>query len=75
MVEKFRPRRRGQARHMWWEYIIIVGVLILGGWGFLTFVRFQTRMLSRKSDRSVESIYRNYADDKPPKSAPPSPRA
>lgn len=46
---------------MWWEYIIIVAVLILGVYCFLVFTRFETRQLSRKSDRSAESIYRNYA--------------
>jgi hypothetical protein len=26
------------------------------------FTRFETHQLSRKSDRSAESLYRNYAD-------------
>lgn len=47
---------------MWWEYIIIVAVLVLGGYCFKVFTGFETRLLSRKSDRSAESIYRNYAD-------------
>jgi hypothetical protein len=51
---------------MWWEYIIIAAVLVLGCYCFRMFTRFQTGVLSRKSTRSAESIYRNYADDKPP---------
>jgi hypothetical protein len=47
---------------VWWEYIIIAAVLILGVYCFLVFTRFETHQLSRKSDRSAESLYRNYAD-------------
>jgi hypothetical protein len=46
---------------VWWEYIIIAGVLVLGGYCFRVFTRFETQQLSRRSDRSAESIYRNYA--------------
>ncbi len=46
---------------MWWEYIIIAALLVLGVYCFLVFTRFETHQLSRKSDRSAESIYRNYA--------------
>jgi hypothetical protein len=37
-------------------------VLILGVYCFRVFTRFETHQLSRKSDRSAESIYSNYAD-------------
>jgi hypothetical protein len=46
---------------MWWEYVIIVAVLALGIYGFLTMVGFETRMLSRHTDRAAESMYTGYA--------------
>jgi hypothetical protein len=48
--------------HVWWEYVIIAAVLVLGVYSFKVLTNFQTRQLSRKSTRSAESIYRNYAD-------------
>ena len=53
---------RIEAIDVWWEYILIAGVLILGIYSFRVFTRYQTHQLSRKSDRTAESIYRNYAD-------------
>lgn len=55
---------------MWWEYVIIAAVLILGVYCFRVFTRFETHQLSRKSDRSAASIYSNYAD--PDKGSGPS---
>lgn len=47
---------------MWWEYIVAVVVLILAGAGFVSIARFQTRNLSRKTNRTVDSMYGSYAD-------------
>jgi len=47
---------------MWWQYLIIAAVILLGIYGFLTFTRFETRFLSRRTDRTVESMYPSYAD-------------
>ena len=37
-------------------------MLILGLYGFLVLVGLQKRMLTRKTDRTAESMYDNYAD-------------
>ena len=48
---------------MWWvNDIVVPAVLILGVYGFLVLVGFQKRMLTRKTDRTAESMYDNYAD-------------
>lgn len=47
---------------MWWQYIIIAAVILLGIYGFLTFTRFETRFLSRRTDRTAADLYPHYAD-------------
>ena len=47
---------------MWWEYIVIAAVLIFGVYCFLAIVGFETRLLTRKTDRTAESMYGSYAD-------------
>ena len=47
---------------MWWEYIIIAAVLLLGIYGFLTLTGFETRTLSRRTDRTAADMYASYAD-------------
>ena len=47
---------------MWWEYIIIVMVLIAGIYAFRQFVGFETRSLTRKTTRKAEDMYGYYAD-------------
>jgi len=47
---------------VWWEYIIIAAVLLLGIYAFLVFTGFETRNLSRRTTRTAESMYGNYAD-------------
>ena len=51
-----------KAIEVWWQYIIIVVVLALGVYGFSVLTGFETRMLSRKTKRTAESMYSNYAD-------------
>jgi hypothetical protein len=47
---------------VWWQYIIIAAVLLLGIYGFLVFTRFETRNLSRRTTRTAEDMYPGYAD-------------
>ncbi|HWG14463.1 MAG TPA: hypothetical protein VG268_14410 [Streptosporangiaceae bacterium] len=46
----------------WWEtilFLIAVGVAI---WGFISMVGVRTRFLTRKTTRSAQDLYDNYAD-------------
>jgi hypothetical protein len=47
---------------VWWEYIIIAAVLAFGIYAFLTLTGFETKILSRRTNRAAESMYSNYAD-------------
>jgi hypothetical protein len=47
---------------VWWQYIIIAAVILLGIYGFLTLTRFETRFLSRRTDRTAADLYPSYAD-------------
>jgi hypothetical protein len=46
---------------VWWQYIIIAAVILLGIYGFLVFTRFETRNLSRRTDRTAADMYPGYA--------------
>ena len=47
---------------MWWQYIIIAAVILLGIYGFLVFTGFETRNLSRRTSRTAADMYPGYAD-------------
>lgn len=48
---------------MWWlDDIVIPAFLIFGVYCFLVLVGFRTRMLTRKTTRTAESMYDSYAD-------------
>jgi hypothetical protein len=47
---------------MWWEDILIAALLLVGVGCFLSLVGFRTRLLTRKTDRTAESLYPNFAD-------------
>jgi hypothetical protein len=47
---------------VWWQYIIIAAVILLGIYGFLVFTRFETRNLSRRTNRTAADMYPSYAD-------------
>ncbi len=49
---------------MWWEYVVIAVLLIFGVYAFLALVGFKARLLTRKTSRTAESMYSNYADPK-----------
>jgi type II secretory pathway component PulL len=47
---------------MWWQYVIMAVVAIVVVYAFVSLTRFQTRRLSRKTDRTAEDMYDSYAD-------------
>ena len=47
---------------MWWQYVIMAVVAIVVVYAFVTLTGFQTRRLTRKTDRTAEDIYDSYAD-------------
>jgi hypothetical protein len=47
---------------MWWIYIVVVALMIFGVYGFCLIVGFETRWLTRKTDRRAEDLYDKYAD-------------
>jgi predicted Holliday junction resolvase-like endonuclease len=56
------PQLSRQVIEVWWQIIVIVAVLIFVIYLFLVIVGFRTRLLTRKTDRTAESMYSNYAD-------------
>jgi hypothetical protein len=46
----------------WWEYVLVVAVLLAGIYGFLVLTGYTTRFLSSGTDRTADSMYDNYAD-------------
>jgi hypothetical protein len=46
----------------WWEYVLVVAVLLAGVYGFWVLARYVTRFLSSGTDRTADSMYGNYAD-------------
>lgn len=46
----------------WWGYVLFLIVVAVAVWGFVSLVRFRTRDLSRKTDRTAEDMYPTYAD-------------
>lgn len=47
---------------MWWQYLIGAVVVIVVVYAFISLVRFQTRRLSSRTNRTAEDVYDNYAD-------------
>jgi hypothetical protein len=45
-----------------WLDIVIVALFIFAGYAFLRLIGFQTSRLSRRTKRTAESLYPNYAD-------------
>src|SRR5215471_4520183 len=44
---------RGSVMAVWWEYLVIPVLMILGIYGFLVIAGFETRLLSRKQRRQA----------------------
>jgi hypothetical protein len=49
---------------MWWEYIVIAAAIAFGVYAFRVLVGFETRILTRRTDRTAENMYRDYAGPK-----------
>jgi hypothetical protein len=49
---------------MWWEYVIAAAALILLVYMLAVITGFQTRWLSRRTGRTAESMYGEFADSK-----------
>jgi len=47
---------------VWWIYIVVVVLRAAGIYAFVEVVGFRTRLLTRKSSKTAESMYDNYAD-------------
>ena len=47
---------------MWWEYVIVAVILLFGIYAFLVLTGFETRILSRRTTRTAESMYASHAD-------------
>jgi hypothetical protein len=47
---------------MWWLDVIIVALFAAAVYGFVLLVRSQTRSMSRKTTRTAEDMYDDYAD-------------
>lgn len=46
----------------WWEALIFFAVVIVAIWGFLSMVGLRTRSLSRRTDRTAQDMYDQFAD-------------
>jgi hypothetical protein len=46
----------------WWEAVLFFAAVILASWGFASIVGLRTRTLTRRTDRSAQDMYDNFAD-------------
>lgn len=49
---------------MWWQYIIIVALIVGGIYGFVVLVRYMTQQMTRKTDRRPEDMYDEFSSDR-----------
>lgn len=49
---------------MWWEWVIAAIVVAIVIYSFAALAGFETRVLTRKTDRTAEQMYPNYAGRK-----------
>jgi len=52
---------------MWWEYALIVAVLIAGIYSFGKLAGFEKRVLTHRTSRTAEDMYGNYPDPRQPR--------
>ena len=45
----------------WWEAILFFAAVILAIWGFVSMVGFRTRFLTRRTDRTAQDMYGEFA--------------
>ena len=46
----------------WWMYIVVSGILLFGIYAFVELIGVRTRWITRRTDRTAESLYDNYGD-------------
>lgn len=46
----------------WWETLLFFAAVIVAIWGFASLVGFRTRSLTRRTDRTAEQMYDQFAD-------------
>ena len=46
----------------WWEAFLFFAAVILAIWGFVSIVGFRTRTLTRRTDRTAQDMYDEFAD-------------
>lgn len=46
----------------WWGYVLFLMAVAIAIWGFISLVRFRTRELSHKTDRTAQDLYPSFAD-------------
>jgi hypothetical protein len=58
--QSLRRRSPVEVITMWWQDIIIVGVIALGIYGFVVLIRYMTQQMTRKTDRRAEDMYDEF---------------
>jgi hypothetical protein len=56
-----RGARADGVTHMWLD-VVIVAVFVVGIYSFAVLCGWQTRLISRRTNRRAEDMYDNYAD-------------
>jgi hypothetical protein len=46
----------------WWEALLFFAAVIVAIWGFLSLVGFETRFWTRRTDRTAQDMYGEFAD-------------
>ncbi|HUD35764.1 MAG TPA: hypothetical protein VMR14_02635 [Streptosporangiaceae bacterium] len=46
----------------WWGYVLFLIAVAVAIWGFISLAGFKTDMLTRRTHRTAENLYPNYAD-------------
>jgi hypothetical protein len=46
----------------WWGYVLFLMAVAVAIWGFISLTRFRTDILNRRTYRTAEDLYPNFAD-------------
>jgi hypothetical protein len=49
---------------VWWQYIIIVAVIVAGIYGFVVLARYMTQQMTRKTERRAEDMYDEFSSNR-----------
>ena len=52
---------------MWWEYVLIVAVLLVGIYSFGKLAGFEKRVLTHRTSRTAEDTYGSYPGPRTPR--------